>query len=179
MTWDHWDQWDHWNHWDHWDHWDRWDHWDHWDYWDHWDTWDHWDGWVTEITEMTSVRWSIAKQVSESSSEEVEMSWSQGVGQWLTLSPCFEARYSSQRQLRSGLVLSVGLWTVFLENQPKDFAETWHEASARWGEETYVAVCPKKFSFINYSWKRVLAIFLTLGPRMDLILHIMIVQNVS
>ena len=31
---------------------------------------------------------------------------------------------------------------------------------------------------INYSWKQVLAIFSILGPPMDLILHIMVVQNV-
>ena len=38
---------------------------------------------------------------------------------------------------------------------------------------------PGKFDLINYSWKQVLAIFLSLRALIDLILHIMIVQNVS
>ena len=42
------------------------------------------------------------------------------------------SRYSSQRQLRSGLVFAVGSpSTTFVENGSKDFDQTWHECSAR------------------------------------------------
>ena len=52
--------------------------------------------------------------------------------QALTLSMC-RARYSSQRQLRSGLVLSVrwfvGPSAVFPENRAQDFSDFLHECS--------------------------------------------------
>ena len=81
---------------------------------------------------------------------------------------CPLGRYSSQRQLRSGLVLWLGGPSpAFVENRSKDFGETWHECSVGWGKETYTAVFPWKLRLINYSWKRVLSIFWSLGPPMD------------
>ena len=48
---------------------------------------------------------------------------------------------------------------VFLKNGSKDFLAFLHEGSVRYWPESYTAVCPKKYRFINYSWKQVLAIF--------------------
>ena len=43
--------------------------------------------------------------------------------------PAGSQRYSSQRQLRLGLVLLVRSLPIFLENRPKDFSNFLHECS--------------------------------------------------
>ena len=64
-------------------------------------------------------------------------------------------------------------------SQPQNFPKLGHKLQ---GDESGTVTRPDfpgKIYLINYSWKQVLAIFSTLGPLMDLILHIMIVLNVS
>ena len=70
---------------------------------------------------------------------------------------CCLQRYSSQRQLRSGFLLSVGwlvsLWTVFPENRALDFLAFRHECSLLLGQETHTAVFPGKFRIIQ-KWRK-------------------------
>ena len=71
-----------------------------------------------------------------------------------------ELKRSNWRWARGPVHVTVNSkWTVFLKNGSKDFLAFLHEGSVQYWPESYTAVCPKKYRFINYSWKQVLAIF--------------------
>ena len=91
-------------------------------------------------------------------------------------------RYSSPLQWRSGLGMSVSPSVCYHEIRRTALRILAKLGQKSKGDELGTVTRPDfpgKILLINYSWKQVLAIFSSLGPRVDLILHIMIVQNVS